>query len=131
MIKVFDKLLDNALKFTPQGGYARIKAQSYGDGGVIITVEDSGSGVRREDMTRIFDRFEQGGDIMTEKPDGTGLGLPIAKAIVTGHRGTIRLDEDYAAGCRIIVTLPSLDSWGKGITGSPESKVQSPETESD
>ncbi len=131
MIKVFDKLLDNALKFTPQGGYARINAQSYSDGGVIITLEDSGSGVRREDMMRIFDRFEQGGDIMTEKPDGTGLGLPIAKAIITGHHGKIRLDKNYVDGCRIIVTLPSLDSWGKGITGSPESKVQSPETESD
>ena len=120
MIKVFDKLLDNALKFTPQGGYARIKAQSYGDSGVLISVEDSGSGVPHEDMNRIFDRFEQGGDIMTEKPEGTGLGLPIAKAIVAGHRGTIRLDEDYADGCRIIVTLPSVDSWGKGVTGLSE-----------
>ena len=122
MIKVFDKLLDNALKFTPQGGYARIKAQSYGDSGVLISVEDSGSGVPHEDMNRIFDRFEQGGDIMTEKPEGTGLGLPIAKAIVAGHRGTIRLDEDYADGCRIIVTLPSVDSWGKGVTESSEGK---------
>ncbi len=123
MIKVFDKLLDNALKFTPQGGYARIKAQSYGDGGVLISVEDSGSGVPHEDTNRIFDRFEQGGDIMTEKPEGTGLGLPIAKAIVAGHRGTIRLDEDYADGCRIIVTLPSVDSWGKRVTESSEGEA--------
>jgi signal transduction histidine kinase len=114
MIKVFDKLLDNALKFTPQGGYVRIKAQSYGDGGVLISIEDSGSGVPRENITRIFGRFEQGGDIMTEKPEGTGLGLPIAKAIVTGHRGTIGIDEDHVDGCRMIVTLPSLDSWGEG-----------------
>jgi len=122
MIKVFDKLLDNALKFTPKGGFARIRAQSYGDGGVVISVEDSGSGVPRDDITRIFDRFEQGGDIMTEKPEGTGLGLPIAKAIVAGHRGTIRLDEDYVDGCRIIVTLPSLKSWGKGVNESPEGR---------
>ena len=114
MIKVFDKLLDNALKFTSQGGFVRIKGQSYGEGGVLISVEDSGSGVPREDMARIFDRFEQSGDIMTEKPEGTGLGLPIAKAIVAGHRGTIVLDEDYMDGCRIIVTLPTLESWGKG-----------------
>lgn len=129
MIKVFDKLLDNALKFTPQEGYVRIKAQSYGAGGVLISVEDSGSGIPREDTIRIFDRFEQGGDIMTEKPEGTGLGLPIAKAIVIGHRGTIRLDENCVDGCRIIVTLPSLDSWGKETTGSPESSVQGPEEE--
>jgi signal transduction histidine kinase len=73
-------------------------------------------------VTRIFDRFEQGGDIMTEKPEGTGLGLPIAKAIVAGHRGTIRLDEEYVYGCRIIVTLPCLDSWGKSVTESPENE---------
>ncbi|MCJ7501271.1 GAF domain-containing sensor histidine kinase [bacterium] len=127
MIKAFDKLLDNALKFTPKGGYTRIKAQSYGEGGVLVSVEDSGSGVPHEDLTRIFDRFEQGGDIMTEKPEGTGLGLPIAKAIVAGHRGTIRIDKEYVDGCRIIVTLPCLDSWGKGVTESPESRVQSVE----
>jgi len=115
MIKVFDKLLDNALKFTPSGGYVRIKAQDYGEGGVLITVEDSGSGVPREDVDRIFDRFEQGGDIMTEKPEGTGLGLPIAKAIVVEHRGTIKLDEGYTDGSKIIVTLPSIVSWGKVI----------------
>jgi signal transduction histidine kinase len=114
MIKVFDKLLDNALKFTSAGGFARVKAQGNVDGGVRITVEDSGSGVPPEDMNRIFDRFEQGGDIMTEKPEGTGLGLPIAKAIVTGHRGTIALDENYTGGTGIIVTLPSVESWEKG-----------------
>ena len=113
MIKVFDKLLDNALKFTPQGGFVRIKAYADDDGGIVITVEDSGVGVPQEDMARVFDRFEQGGDIMTEKPEGTGLGLPIARAIVKGHRGTIALDENYTEGCRIIVTLPSLESWEK------------------
>lgn len=118
MIKVFDKLLDNALKFTPQGGFVRIKAESYGEVGVLISVEDSGAGVPDEDVDRIFDRFEQGGDIMTEKPEGTGLGLPIAKAILAGHRGTIWLDEKYKDGCRIVVTLPSVDSWGKGMTES-------------
>ena len=111
MIKVFDKLLDNALKFTPAGGFARVKAQAKVDGEVCISVEDSGSGVPFDDMSRIFDRFEQGGDIMTEKPEGTGLGLPIAKAIVTGHRGTIMLDENYSGGTRIVVTLPPLESW--------------------
>jgi len=127
MIKVFDKLLDNALKFTPKGGYTRIRARRHDEDGVLVSVEDSGTGVDRDDLTRIFDRFEQGGDIMTEKPEGTGLGLPIAKAIVEGHLGTIRLDEDYVDGCKIIVTLPSLDSWGKGISKSPASSVESPE----
>jgi signal transduction histidine kinase len=106
MIKVFDKLLDNALKFTPSGGYTRISAQCEGNSKVLIQVEDSGPGIPAEDRQRIFDRFEQGGDIMTEKPEGTGLGLPIARAIVSRQGGDISLDQDFEKGCRIIVTLP-------------------------
>ncbi|UCF88367.1 MAG: GAF domain-containing sensor histidine kinase [bacterium] len=113
MVKAFDKLLDNALKFTAQGGFVRVKAEAFSEGGVLISLEDSGVGVSRKDLDRIFDRFEQGGDIMTEKPEGTGLGLPIAKAIVETHRGTITMDETYSDGCRIVVTLPSLDSWNR------------------
>ena len=106
MIKVFDKLLDNALKFTPSGGYARVSARREGDSMVLIQVEDSGAGIPSEDRQRIFDRFEQGGDIMTEKPEGTGLGLPIARAIVSRQGGDISLDHQFDKGCRIIVTLP-------------------------
>jgi signal transduction histidine kinase len=106
MIKVFDKLLDNALKFTPSGGYARVSARREGDSMVLIQVEDSGAGIPSEDRQRIFDRFEQGGDIMTEKPEGTGLGLPIARAIVSRQGGDISMDQQFDKGCRIIVTLP-------------------------
>lgn len=127
MIKAFDKLLDNALKFTPKGGFVRIRARSYSDGGVVVSVEDSGPGVSREDAGRIFDRFEQGGDIMTEKPEGTGLGLPIVRSIVVGHRGTIEVDGSYTQGCRILVTLPSLRSWGNAAAGKPGSGSGHPE----
>jgi len=105
MIKVFDKLLDNALKFTPSGGYTRVSAHREGDS-VLIQVEDSGAGIPSGDRHRMFDRFEQGGDIMTEKPEGTGLGLPIARAIVSRQGGDVSLDQQFDKGCRIIVTLP-------------------------
>jgi signal transduction histidine kinase len=113
MIKVFDKLLDNALKFTPSGGYTRVSARSEGDSMVLIQVEDSGAGIPSEDRQRIFDRFEQGGDIMTEKPEGTGLGLPIARAIVSRQGGDISLDQQFDKGCRIIVTLPIGEDTGR------------------
>jgi signal transduction histidine kinase len=113
MIKVFDKLLDNALKFTPQGGYTRVTAHSEEGGPVVIQVEDSGTGIPSEDYKRIFDRFEQGGDIMTEKPEGTGLGLPIARAIVARHGGGITLDEQFDEGCRIVVTLSVAQDAGR------------------
>jgi len=106
MVKTFEKLLDNALKFTPQGGIVRVEACTAPDGGVLVSIEDSGPGVGNGDRERVFERFEQGGDIMTEKPEGTGLGLPIAKAIVGRHGGTIAMDEAFLAGCRVLVTLP-------------------------
>ena len=107
MVKTFEKLLENALKFTPAGGLVRVQARPGPDGGVIISVEDSGPGIRADDRERVFERFEQGGDIMTEKPEGTGLGLPIARAIVMRHGGTVTLDEGISRGCRIIVALPA------------------------
>ncbi|MDF1535410.1 MAG: GAF domain-containing sensor histidine kinase [bacterium] len=112
MIKVFEKLLDNALKFTPQGGYTRVTARSEGDSKVLIQVEDSGAGISLEDRSRIFDRFEQGGDIMTGKPEGTGLGLTIAGAIMARQGGDISLDEQFDEGCRIIITLPVAENTG-------------------
>jgi signal transduction histidine kinase len=106
MTKAFEKLLDNALKFTPSGGFTRIEARPSEDGGIRVSVEDSGPGIDQGDRARIFERFEQGGDIMTEKPEGTGLGLPIAKSVITRHGGTIAMDETLNTGCRFIVTLP-------------------------
>ena len=109
MSKAIEKLLDNALKFTPQGGFTRVDAQPKEAGGIVIYVEDSGPGIGEGDRDRIFERFEQGGDIMTEKPEGTGLGLPIAKAIILRQGGSISADRTHETGCRFIVTLPAAD----------------------
>ncbi len=105
--KVFDKLLDNSLKFTPAGGYTKITCSDSESGWVKIVIEDSGSGVPIGEQERVFERFEQSGDILTSKPAGTGLGLPIAKAIVARHGGELSIDEDFREGCRIGFTLPS------------------------
>jgi len=105
MTKVLDKLLDNSLKFTPPGGACRIRVLPWEGGEVVVMVEDSGPGIPISERERVFGRFEQGGDIMTDKPKGTGLGLPIARAIVTRHGGQLWLDESFAAGCRIVFTL--------------------------
>jgi len=110
MVKAMEKLLDNALKFTPEGGYVRVAVGPTADGGVIISIEDSGPGVGSKDRDRVFERFEQGGDIMTEKPEGTGLGLPIARAIIKGNGGTVAMDDTASSGCRILVTLPGSGS---------------------
>ncbi len=104
--RVLDKLLDNALKFTPAGGAARLSVLPWQGGEVVLAVEDTGPGIPPAVRERAFQRFEQGGDIMTEKPKGTGLGLPIARAIIERHGGRLWLDPSAAAGCRILFTLP-------------------------
>jgi signal transduction histidine kinase len=108
MVKAFEKLLENALKFTLPGGFTRIEARLSVDGGIQILVEDSGPGIDMGDRNRIFERFEQGGDIMTEKPEGIGLGLPIARSVIVHHGGTITLDETLKTGCRFVVSLPAV-----------------------
>jgi signal transduction histidine kinase len=113
MSKVFDKLLDNSLKFTPPGGHAAISCSVLSEGEVTISMEDTGPGIPFGEKERVFERFEQGGDIMTSKPEGTGLGLPIARAIIERHGGRLWLDEDYRDGCRILFTLP------RGTQGAP------------
>jgi signal transduction histidine kinase len=116
MSRVLDKLLDNSLKFTPAGGVCRVRVLPWQEGAVVVMVEDSGPGIPISDRERVFGRFEQGGDIMTDKPKGTGLGLPIARAIVTRHGGSLWLDESFTSGCRIVFTLPPA---GGGSIDSP------------
>ncbi len=107
--KVFDKLVDNSLKFTPRDGYVKISCGMHEEGFLTVAIEDSGPGIPFGDRERAFQRFEQGGDIMTSKPEGTGLGLPIARAIVMRHGGRIWLDNQFTGGCRILFSLPIAD----------------------
>ena len=110
--KVFDKLVDNSLKFTPRDGYVKISCDIREEGFLTVAIEDSGPGIPFGDRERAFQRFEQGGDIMTSKPEGTGLGLPIARAIVVRHGGRIWLDNHFTDGCRILFSLPIVEPAG-------------------
>jgi two-component system, OmpR family, sensor kinase len=98
-------LLDNALRFTPEGG--RIDLGVYRrDDAAILQIEDSGPGIASDDMDRIFEPFYRG---QRPEGDGTGLGLSIVKRIVDGLAGAIALEtiNDAAhSGLRVTVTLP-------------------------
>ena len=82
--QVLSRILDNALKFTPIEGRIVVEVTPLGNV-VEIVVEDSGPGISIEHRETVFDRFCQIGDIMTEKPSGTGLGLPICRSLIDGH----------------------------------------------
>lgn len=106
--QVFLNLIHNALKFTPEGGEVRIGIHpSERKHMAEITVADTGIGIAKENMDKLFKRFSQidrkdGG----AGPKGTGLGLAITKGIVEGHKGAIRVESEPNKGTTFIFTLP-------------------------
>jgi signal transduction histidine kinase/ActR/RegA family two-component response regulator len=105
--QVMDNLLSNAIKFTEPGGRVAVTIQRKGRI-VSITVEDNGRGIPTGELTRIFEPFSQGSDIISRREGGLGLGLAIAKQIVELHHGTLTaFSEGPKKGARLLLTLPT------------------------
>ena len=102
LIHVWDNLLANAIKFSPQGGFIGI-VLSHREDKVVVTVEDRGPGIPEEALAHIFDRFYQ--SETSHQEEGSGLGLALVKQIVTASGGTVHA-ENLPRGCRFTVTLP-------------------------
>lgn len=97
-------LVENAVKYTPQGGTVDISVQSTA-GGAVVTVEDSGPGIPPEERERVFDRFYR---IAGSEASGSGLGLAIIKAIAERHGATLVLDgSERLGGLKAVVTFPA------------------------
>jgi signal transduction histidine kinase len=119
--QVIANLLNNALKFTPRGSI-ELSARREGDD-VLISVSDSGIGVATEDQERIFDKFQQVGAMLTDKPRGTGLGLSICREIIEHHEGRIWIESEPGQGSRFSVALPSA-AKAEGATVKPSTEPQ-------
>jgi two-component system, sensor histidine kinase and response regulator len=101
---VFINLMSNAVKFTPAGGTIRV-ALHFRDDALQIVVEDTGPGIPIDQQSMIFEKFHR--VYRREVPAaGTGLGLPIVKAIVEHYRGSIKVDSQVNRGSRFFVSLP-------------------------
>ena len=98
-------LLDNATRYTPEGGSVHAEL-SIDDGGAVLRISDSGVGLSEEDQRRIFERLYRGAQARAMRPSGTGLGLAIARWIVESHGGTIHLANRDDGGTVATVTLP-------------------------
>jgi signal transduction histidine kinase len=94
--QVIGNLLNNAIKFTSDGSI-RLAARRVGDE-VHIAVTDTGIGIAPQDHERIFEKFQQVGEVLTDKPKGTGLGLSICREIVEYHQGRVWVDSRVGAG---------------------------------
>ncbi|MGE5417832.1 MAG: ATP-binding protein [Acidobacteriota bacterium] len=104
LIQVLINLISNAAKFTSSGKItcsARLTGNT-----VVISVIDTGIGIAPEDIDKVFEKFKQVGDTLTNKPVGTGLGLSICKEIVEAHRGRIWVESTAGQGSSFSFTLP-------------------------
>jgi len=102
---IFNNLISNAIKYTPDGGRVTIRLDDD-DGFVKVSVTDTGIGIKDEDMPRIFDRFYRVKSSDTRQIVGTGLGLSIVKSIVDAHMGTISVESMEGKGTTFSVLLP-------------------------
>ncbi len=105
--QVVTSLLDNAIKFTPAGGTARLGLAAR-DEGWELRVEDSGPGVPQNERQAVFEKFNQLKDHLTDKPAGTGLGLATSRAIVARFGGLIWCEDSPLGGAGFVVLLPGL-----------------------
>jgi signal transduction histidine kinase/CheY-like chemotaxis protein len=109
--QVLWNLVKNAVKFTPNGGSVTIESEDAGDGRSVIRVIDTGIGIDRGRLERIFDAFEQGGAKVTRRYGGLGLGLSISKMLIERHEGTLSADSaGPGQGSTFTITLPTVDA---------------------
>ncbi|AVH70071.1 PAS domain S-box protein [Nostoc sp. 'Lobaria pulmonaria (5183) cyanobiont'] len=111
LLQVLINLISNAVKFTESGCVTcRVKQENDG---VCISVIDTGIGIAPEDQPKVFEKFRQVGDTLTDKPKGTGLGLPICKQIVDHHGGRIWVESEPGNGSIFSFIIPTYASGQK------------------
>jgi len=101
--QLFLNIIDNAVKYTPEGGRIDIRLEKGGDD-AVVAITDTGVGMSSADLAHIFDRFYR---VHSAKPHyGFGLGLSIVKAIVDAHKGSIKVESAVGQGTTFIISLP-------------------------
>ena len=103
--RVLNNLLSNALRHTPSGGKIVVTAERT-EGGVEVSISDTGEGIRAEDLPNVFDRFYRGEKSRSRSTGGSGLGLAISRGLVLAHGGDIRVESLPGSGSRFTFTLP-------------------------
>jgi signal transduction histidine kinase len=104
LIQVLINLISNAIKFTPEGSViCRVRRT---ENAIALSIIDSGIGIAESDQPQVFEQFRQIGNTLTDRPKGTGLGLPICKQIVEHHGGTIWVESELGKGSNFSFTLP-------------------------
>jgi two-component system phosphate regulon sensor histidine kinase PhoR len=104
--RILENLVDNAVKYTPEGGHVDITTAPGPEGGALLMVEDNGPGIAPEHVPRIFERFYRVDKARSRALGGTGLGLSIAKHLAEGMGASISVESEPEKGSRFMVSLP-------------------------
>ena len=105
MTQVIDNILNNAIKYSPDGGKITVTMKTTDDQ-MILSISDQGLGIPKQDLPRIFDRFYRVDRARSRAQGGTGLGLSIAKEIIKQHNGFIWAKSEYGKGSTFTIVLP-------------------------
>ena len=105
--QILINLLSNAIKFTPTGGTVTLRIWFHGDEGYGFQVADTGIGIAPEDIPKALITFRQIDSSLTRKNEGTGLGLPLTKALAELHGGSLDIQSEVGAGTTVTIRLPA------------------------
>ena len=106
-MQILLNLLSNAIKFTPRGGTVTLKAHRTKAGKLVISVTDTGIGIKAADIPKVMEPFVQVDSRLARKYDGTGLGLPLSKALVKMHGATMKMRSQARKGTNVSIYFPT------------------------
>lgn len=120
--QIFTNLISNAIKFTPNGGSVTIEALRQTNGGVAVLIRDTGVGMTQDEIIVAMTPFGQVDGGRSRWREGTGLGLPIAKALVELHGGEIQIRSVKGRGTEVAITMPPKNS----VSAVPDYRFHTP-----
>lgn len=118
--QVLRNLLDNARRYTPDGGSIRVEIESEGPGRVAVAIIDDGSGIPSSAIPRIFERFYRADTSRAREVGGTGLGLAIVRHLLQAMDGTISVESELGRGSTLRITLPRAEAEGESGAIDPD-----------
>jgi signal transduction histidine kinase len=118
-------LMSNAIKFTPAGGTVSLRYDIDASGGLCFAIRDTGIGMSPEDLAKALQPFSQIDNDLTRQHDGTGLGLPICKALAELHQGVMTLESAEGEGTTVTISLPAarMAQDDGGATGDADDAI--------